>query len=425
MRDMIKRLITERAEVVDKQRALLDAAEAESRDLTAEEDLIFSAMNTDVDELADRITELETIIERNKSADEQRAQYEDALNNGGQVRKLTPERPDLQTQFRDLARGHDDDGKPINEIEFPLTEVSVRVDNRSGCWQVRDLSSTTAAAGGDTVPTSMQATLWEHLIESSAIRQTNVTQLRTTGGEPLEIPKTTGHSSAALTAEAAAIAEQDPTFGKVTLNAYKYGAVVQVPMELLTDTAVDLEGYLGREMGDAIGNESGKHFITGNGTAKPNGVVGASSLGVTGSTGAVGAFSADNLIDLFYSVIQKYANRGWWMMRRTSEGALRKLKNTDNDYIWQPGLQPGAPDMLLGRPIVTDPNVAAVATNAKSVVFGDFSRYIIRDAGGVVVRRSDDFAFTSDLATFKATIRSDGDLIDTTGAVKHFAGAAS
>ncbi len=425
MREMIKRLIAERAATIEKQRALLDAVEAEKRDLSTEESATFDAQNLDVDTLTDRIGELETILARNKDADAQREQYGAALNNDGETREILLDAPDLRTQFRDLARGHTEDGALVNEVVLDMSGISVQSDRETGRYQVRDLTVGTAAKGGDTVPTSMAATLWEHMIEDSAIRQTNVTQLRTTSGEPLEVPKTTAHSTGAKTDEASVIGESDPAFGKVTLNAYKYGAVVQISLELLDDSGVNIEGYLGRELGAAIGNASGKDFISGNGTNKPNGIVGASTLGVTGATSVVGVFSADNLIDLQYSVIAKYANRGWWLMRRASEGAMRKMKGTDNHYLWAPGLVLGAPNTLLGRPIVTDPNVAATATSAKSVLFGDFSRYMIRDVGGITVRKSDDFAFTSDLATFKATIRTDGDLIDVTGAVKHFAGGAS
>ena len=424
MREMIKRLIAERAEVVEKQRASLDAAEAETRDLTAEEASAFDAQNADIDEYTSRIDELETVMARNRSAEEQRAQYATQLNNGGEARVLSDSR-DFRTEFRDLARGHNDAGQLVNEIELDMSGVDARIDRESGGWEVRDLSKLTAGAGADTVPTSMQATLWEHLIENSAIRQTNVTQLRTSAGESVEFPKTTGHSTGALTAEVAAISESDPTFAKVTLGAYKYAVVVQISSELLADSAVDLEGYLAREMGVAIGNNSGAAFITGDGSSKPNGVVPTSTLGVTGAASVSGAFDADDFISLQYSVIAAYADRAWWLMRRATEGAARKLKGTDNHYLWQPSLQVGTPNMLLGRPIVSDPNVPAVALAAKSVLFGDFSRYVIRDVGGIQVRRSDDFAFTNDLVTFKATLRTDGDLIDATGAIKHFIGNAS
>ena len=102
----------------------------------------------------------------------------------------------------------------------------------------------------------------------------------------------------------------------------------------------------------------------------------------------------------------------------------RKLKDTTNQYLWAPGLA-GAGDTILGKPVVTDPNVAAVALSAKSLAFGDLSAYYVRLAGGIRFERSDDFAFQSDLVTFRCIVRGDGILVDQSGAVKHFVGNAA
>jgi HK97 family phage major capsid protein len=140
-----------------------------------------------------------------------------------------------------------------------------------------------------------------------------------------------------------------------------------------------------------------------------------------------GAFTADNLIDLFYSVIAPYraSSSAYWVTKDSSLASIRKLKDTTNQYIWQPSLQAGAPDLLLGKALVTDPNVAAPAVNAKSVIFGDMSQYFVRMAGGVRFERSDDFAFNTDLVTFRCLLRADAALVDLTGAVKVFVGAAT
>ena len=143
----------------------------------------------------------------------------------------------------------------------------------------------TASAGGATVPTGFANRLHEHMTESAAIRQTNVTVLRTESGEDINVPKTTAHGTAGIVAEGAAITESDPTFATITLQAFKYGVVTQVSTELIDDSGVDLVGYLARQAGRAIGNASGAHFITGDGSDKPNGVVTGSTLGVTGATG--------------------------------------------------------------------------------------------------------------------------------------------
>jgi HK97 family phage major capsid protein len=157
-------------------------------------------------------------------------------------------------------------------------------------------------------------------------------------------------------------------------------------------------------------------------------LVTAASLGVTGATtAAAGKFTADELIDLFYSVIAPYRNSSscGWLMRDTTMGAVRKLKDTTGQYLWQPSIQVGVPDTLLSKPVNTDPNVAAVALGAKSVVFGDFSQYFVRQVNGIRFERSDDFAFNTDLTTYRCIVRADGDLVDTTGAIKYFIGNAA
>jgi HK97 family phage major capsid protein len=243
------------------------------------------------------------------------------------------------------------------------------------------------------------------------------------------VPKTTAHSSAALVSpqEGGTIAASDPAFGQLTLGAFKYGTLIQISNELLTDTGVDLEGYLSMQVGRALGNAFGAHMVTGTGTGQPRGVVTDATLGVTGGTAVVGAFTADNLIDLHYSVIAPYraSTSCMWVMKDSTVANVRKLKDSSQGYLWQPSLQLGAPDMVLGKAVLTDPNVAAVALSAKSVLFGDFSQYFVRLVSGVRFERSDDFAFNTDLVTFRALLRADAALVDLTGAVKYFIGNAA
>jgi HK97 family phage major capsid protein len=189
---------------------------------------------------------------------------------------------------------------------------------------------------------------------------------------------------------------------------------------------VDIEGYLARQAGRAVGNDFGTDIVVGDGSSKPTGIMTSTTLGVTGAAAAAGVFTADNLIDLYYSVISPYRNSqsAAWLMRDATLATVRKLKGLDNNYLWVPGLA-GAPDTILGKPVATDPNVAAVAADAKSVAFGDMSAYYIRLAGGIRFERSDDFAFNTDQATFRCIVRGDGILLDQTGAVKHFVGGAA
>lgn len=405
---LIETLVERRAHAWEQAKTLLDHAETEGRDLTGEESEQWDRINADLDGMDERIRQLDARNKANEAAEEMRSRYQPPAE-GGPARNGAGGPTDQRT--RDMLVLEELVSGKRKAVEFAPEK--------------RDLTVGSATAGGNTVSTGFYGQLVEHMIENSAIRQTNVTVLTTEGGEDIQVPKTTTHPTASIVTEGAAISESDPVFGQITLGAFKYGFLTQVSAELEQDAGVDLIGYLTRIGGEALGNGSGAHFVTGTGSSQPNGVVTASTLGVTGGTGVAGVFTADNLIELFYSVIASYRRRGTWMMSDAGIRTARKLKGSDNNYLWQPGLQVGEPDLLLGRPVVSDTNVADPATSAKSVVFGDLSRYFIRDVAGVRIERSVDYAFANDLVTYRFLHRTDGDLIDLTGAVKHFIGAAT
>lgn len=406
MSDFIKRLREQRANIWEQAKGLLDTAAAEDRDLTAEEQSSYDKHNEALDSIAERIKSIEEQEQRNAEMDE---------------------------AFRSLAEGRQMAPPPVDPTQDELRKF-LRGESRSfdvtpdGPVNFRDLTKGTATAGGNTVPTSFYNQLVQHMIEVSGILSAGPTILRTEGGENFEVPTTTAHSSGALVAEGAAISESDPAFAKRTLGAYKYGVLIQVARELIDDTGVDLQGYLSMQAGRAVGNALGAHLATGTGTNQPSGIVTGSTAGVTGATtGASGLFTANELIDLQYSVIAPYRNSpsASWLMSDATVGEVRKLKDSNGAYIWQPGLQVGSPDVLLSKPINTDPNIADIATSAKSVLFGDVSAYFVRLAGGVRFERSDEYAFNTDLVTFRCLVRGDGVLVDQTGAVKHYVGAAT
>jgi len=396
---LINTLQEQRKNIHEQAKVLLDGAEAEKRDLTAEESQTFERMNSDLDSLGARIEQVRSFEARKADAD---AAMADVMS-GPQSRGS--ESPAME-EVRSFLRGEKAAVTLNRDVKF------------------RDLTKGTASSGGATVPTSFYGQLMEHIIETSGVMSANPTVLETASGETIEIPVTTSYSSATLTAENVALTESDPAFAKRSLGAYKYGVIVQAPRELIEDTGVDLEGFLARQCGRALGNAFGTDLVVGNAVSKPSGVVQTATTGVTGTNGVVGAFTADNLIDLYYSVLSSYRQNATWMMRDATIAAVRKLKDTTNQYIWTPGLA-GSPDTIMGRPVVSDPNVAAVALSAKSVIFGDFGAYFVRIAGGIRFERSSDFAFNTDQITFKAVLRGDGILADQTGAIKVFVGNAA
>jgi|SRR5688500_2492546 len=408
---VVETLRERRNRVWEEAKTLADTAAEENRAFSAEEQGKWDALNDEINNLDTRMkSALET---------EKRAKDTDELFNSIRGKKES-QKPgeksqtgdDDQAELRAFLRGEKGRYFDVN----PMGKIDYRV-----------LSKLTAGAGGNTVPTSFYERLMAHLIETSAILQAGATILNTNSGEAIQIPKTTSHSTAGIVTEGGTIAASDPAFGQLTLGAYKYGTLIQVSRELLDDSGVDLEGYLSMQAGRALGNAFGAHAMTGTGTSQPRGIVTDATLGVTGATGVTGAPNADNLIDLFYSVIAPYRSSPStkWIMRDSSVATIRKLKYTTGEYVWQPALTAGAPDTIMGKQVLTDPNIAASALSAKSVLFGDMSQFFVRFAGGVRFERSDDYAFNTDLVTFRALLRADSALVDLTGAVKYFQGNAA
>lgn len=402
---VIDRLYASYRSAVEEQRQLTDTLETrgENPEFTAEESAKFDKLDSDLNGMKQRIDSLLAAEKRAAEADAYKEQIERFV--------LAPRPVAAEDRSSDAA----------------LLQQVVSGEKRAVEFERRDLTVGTAAAGGNTVPTSFYGQMVEVMREMSAILMAGPTVLTTAGGEAIQVPRATGHGAAALVAEGAAIAESDPVFAQSTLNAYKYGQLIQLSTELIQDTGINLLEYIGRVSGENVGLAFGAHAVTGTGTAQPQGVATAATVGVTGGTGVAGAFTADNLIDLYYSVLAPYRNKPScaWVMRDASLATARKFKDTTNQYIWQPSLQVGAPETILGKPVYTDPNVAAVAVNARSVLFGAFDTYFVRRVNSVRFERSDDFAFANDLVTFRVLARMDGRLMDASGSVKCFVGAAT
>jgi HK97 family phage major capsid protein len=290
-------------------------------------------------------------------------------------------------------------------------------------FEKRDVVKTST---GSPVPTSFYDQVIMLARTVGPMLQTS-TVLNTASGENLQIPSLAQYSTAAIVGEGTAIAESDPVFNSfITLGAYKFSFLVQLSRELVEDSGVDILRFLADQTGNELGVRVNASLTTGSGTNQPKGIVVASAVGVTGGTAVSGAFTADNLIDLVYSVDtagRRLAGSGF-QMNAKSIGAMRKLKDTAGNFVFQPALSADANDLLLGYPVFENPAMADTATSAKSVIFGHLPSYFVRSVGGIKLDRSDDFAFSTDLITFRATMRVDGNLPQTSH-VKHFIGNAA
>lgn len=410
-------LTEKRANVWEQAKALLDNAAKEKRELTAEEQGSYDKMHADLRSQKEAIDRLVQADADHKASEEALRSLAGAQKSGPTSAETDGEDPALRAFLRGEAR----------DFTVKGSKADIRTLSRLGSADLRSLVKGTTTAGGFTVPTNFYSKLWAHLILTANLMNAGATVLTTDNGDSLQIPTTTAHSTAALVAEAGTISASDPAFAQRTLGAFKYGVLIQVARELLDDTGVDLEGYLSMQAGRAVGNALGTDLVVGNGTNKPLGITASTTLGVTGGTGVVGAFTFDNLIDLHYSVIPQYRNTpsAGWLFNDTSVGAARKLKDGQGRYLWEPSLVAGTPDTILTKPVYTDPNIPATALSAKSVLFGDLAAYFVRVVNGIRFEQSLDFAFNTDLVTFRCLIRADGILVDQTGAVKHFVGAGT
>ena len=356
-------------------------------------------------------------------------------------------RIDREQKLLDLAaeehiQHRDRDPKAKRDTEDMLSDIKI-----FDCWMRRGekglsaeqatklyntMSTTTGSEGGYTVPSLIASELINSLKDFGGMR--GVAQLLTTAqGNPLSYPTSDGTAEIGeLLAENTAAAALDPSFGTVGLNVFKYSSkVIAVPIELLQDSSVDIEAFVRQRIIERIGRITNAHFTTGTGTAQPRGIVTGSSAGKVGTTGQTLTVIYDDLVDLLESVDEAYQLGGEckFMFAQTVRGLLRKLKDTAGRPIWTPGYEAGitagAPDLLLGKAVAINNNMPVPAANAKSIIYGDMKKYIIRDAMAVSLMRFDDSAYASKgQVGFLAFVRSGGNLVDT-AAVKHYQHSAT
>jgi len=284
----------------------------------------------------------------------------------------------------------------------------------------------TGNSTGAPVPTSLYneivkvARLVNPLLEYATV-------INTASGENLQIPSQSGFSTATIVGQGSSIGTSEPTLNAFkTLGAYKFSALSQLSRELILDSGVDIVGFLAEQFGNAFGYAIADKIVNGTGTVEPTGFLAQAGTGVTGSTGVSGAFTSDNVIDLVYSLDGSLRSKPSFALlaNSTSIAALRKLKDSYGQYLFNIGTSQTARDFVLGVPVIETPALPSPATGVNSLVCGDLKSLYIRNAGGLQIDRSDDFAFGSDLATWRATWRLDSVLVQTAN-LKKFKGGAS
>jgi HK97 family phage major capsid protein len=424
MNEYVKSLNVERMRVWEQAKAHLDRIHAEGRsEMSGEEHATWQRYN-------ERIDEIDGI--REKYSSRERAEV-DAAN----VREAHGEvfgagnRPHLGGGEEDLIRKLAGGDPFVRSIEIPLDKVAkerrMLRDGASGA-EVRALLWDTGSVGS-AVPTTMAHSMYEVMEAEICMLSAPTTRITTSSGEPMQFPKMVTHGiGTQVIAQGTAIGGTDPTFLKMQLDAFKYGELVQVASEVMMDSAVEMGGLLGRDMGRALGRVIDTDLVLGTGSGEPQGIMtSVAGAGTIATGGTLITPTYEKLIDLVYSVNSGYRSRKSvaWIMSDQCAGQLRKLRSgnggTEGPALWEPsvtaGIVNGQPDVLLGYPVYTDPNIASCASNARIMIFGDLNAYYVRQVGNPVIERSDEYAFNTDLVTLRAKWRIDGDLIDTSGAI--------
>lgn len=272
------------------------------------------------------------------------------------------------------------------------------------------LQEGTDSEGGYLVPDEFERTLVEALEEENVFR-TLAHVIRTSSGDR-KIPVVASKGSASWVDEEGAYQESDDAFSQVSIGAYKLGTMIKVSEELLADSVFDLEAYISKEFARRIGAREEESFFNGDGKGKPLGILaaaGGAEVGVTAASAT--AITADEVIDLFYSLKAPYRKNAVWLLNDATVKQIRKLKDTTGQYLWQPSLVAGTPDTILGRPVNTSAFMPTAAAGAKTIAFGDFKYYWIADRQGRTFKKLSELYAANGQVGFMGTQRVDGKLI--------------
>jgi HK97 family phage major capsid protein len=368
MSDFIKSQMDARNNLIAQAREVLDIAEAEKRGLSAEENQKIARIEADIEQADTAISTARNIAEREARAAEAASAFTPAPS--------APVNSDADI-LRSIANGE------MRGHEFGR-------------------EARTLVPSANTVGQSFFDQVFE-IAQLVGPMLTVSEVFNTTSGENLVIPTVTATSTSGSVAAAGTIATSNPTFSSITLGATKYASLVSVSNELVADAGFNITSYLAQQLGTSLGLAANSAMTT---------KLSAAAGSVVRGTATNFAAEYEDLIDLVYGIADgaRVLPGLGFQMSKTGIAAARKLKDGSGAYIWTDSAVPGQPATLLGYPVFENPNVSAVGTAAKSVLFGHLPSFKIRVAGGVRVDQSSDFAFNTDTTTYRGIIRLDGGL---------------
>lgn len=427
----IRALNEKRARINTDQTRYIDecAARHPGESFTAEERQYMARQDDEIASIEAEIVEFRKRADRETASAQDREVFERQYGTQG-VQRI--ERDENQ-RLRDFFAGRETDlrtedphapGKSVRGVAIdiePARRMREMMRNGASAEEARALLWDTGSVGSG-VPTMMASSLYQYLEASIAAFRMPTTMFNTASGAAMDFPNLATYGAGTqVIAQGTAIGGTDPTLAKMTLNAYKYGQLAQLSSETIADTAFNAIDFVTRVVAYNVGRVVDADLIVGTGTGEPKGMMVAPTI-FANTGGSLIQPTYESLVDLQHAVVDGYRNgNAAWLMRDATAGVLRKLRDgaggTVGAPLWQPnttfGITNPAPGQLLGFPVYTDPNVASLASDAKVIAFGDWSSYYVRTVGNFVIERSDDYAFNTDLVTFRGKWRIDGDLIDT------------
>lgn len=383
----ILELREKRAKLWDSTKAFLDSKRNDNGLLSAEDTSTYEKMEADVVNLGKEIDRLE----RQAALDlELSKATSSAIRNN----------PNANL-------GGEKTGRASNEYNNAFWK---NMRNKNGFDVHNALQIGTDSEGGYLAPDEFEKILIESLEEQNIFRQ--LANIITTSSGDRKIPVVATKGTASWVDEEGVIPESDDSFGQVSIGAYKLATMIKVSEELLNDSAFNLESYIAKEFARRIGAREEEAFFIGDGTGKPTGIfnaTGGASLGITAASAT--AITIDEIMDLFYSLKSPYRKNAIFTMNDATVKAIRKLKDGNGQYIWQPSVTAGQPDTILNRPVKTSAYVPTLGSAAKTIAFGDFSYYWVADRQGRSFQRLNELYAATGQVGFKATQRVDGKLI--------------
>ena len=410
IRSHVIALNEDRARVVEQLRSELDYTAGRER--TAEEAQKIARLDARIDEIDAEVREFVARETREREAASLREQ---TLSVFGEARTANREARQIDALRSWLA-------DPRGEFEVDIQRaMKERQMLRAGASpeEIRALAWD-ATSGSLVVPTTMARSLFDLLEANIAAFRIGATQMNTSTGENMQLPRLQAHGiGTQVSGQGTTIAGTDPTMNRVNLNVFKYGQLVRVSNELVSDAAFDIASWLGGDIGYALGRVVDADLIVGTGTNEPVGMTilaGAGTNAPIKTGGSLIAPTVEKFIDLQYSVADTVRARGSWLMHDSTAGSIRKLRDgaggTVGAFLWEPsvfnGIQGGAPDRFLGNPVYTDLNCASAGSNAILATFGDFSEYVLRTVGNPVIESDTSRYFDTDEVGFRGKWRVGG-----------------